>query len=77
MNWRNAFLDEPIGNVNNQTLRDIWWSPAYQRFRNRQRLAREIAREKSDCLSWCQHLGINRELNCFNPKAYRIGRRLS
>lgn len=69
-------FDEPLGNVNRQPLRDIWWSPAYQRFRVRQRLARQLVRAKTDCLSWCQHLGINRKLNRLAPRAWPIGRRL-
>lgn len=63
-------FDEPLGNLNLQRAADIWWSPAYQRFRDRQRMARRLIRPKTDCLSWCQHLGINRKLNYLNPRAW-------
>lgn len=67
-------FDEPLGNVHTTPLREIWWSPAYQRFRERQRQARRLSREKTECLSWCQHLGINRKLNRLNPRAFLAGR---
>ena len=70
-------FDEPLGNVNLQPLSEIWWSPAYQRFRDRQRLAMRLVRAKTDCLSWCQHLGINRKLNRLNPRTWPLGRPLS
>ena len=67
-------FDEPLGNANEQPLRDIWWSPSYQRFRDRQRRARRLLRAKTDCLSWCQHLGINRKLNRLSPRTWLPGR---
>ena len=67
-------LDEsfgrPMGNVFESSFKNIWWSDNYRTFRDQQFFRGKKKLNKTACLSYCQHLGINRKLN--NLRKFRI-----
>lgn len=60
----------PLGNIHLARFKDIWWSEAYGRFRDRQLFREKAALSPDGCHSFCQHLGINRKLN--NVRRFRL-----
>jgi MoaA/NifB/PqqE/SkfB family radical SAM enzyme len=55
----------PLGNLNDNSFRKIWWGEPYFRFRERQLFRDKESLIACGCYSFCQHLGINRKLNNF------------
>lgn len=53
----------PLGNINRESFREIWWGPAYRRFREQQLFRDKAGMSADGCHTFCQHLGINRTLN--------------
>ena len=52
-----------MGNVHEMHFKEIWWSKPYHEFRKCQLFTDKKNLDKTACLSWCQHLGLNRKLN--------------
>ncbi len=55
----------PMGNLQEASFKDIWWSGAYQVFRKERLCSNGTLLHQTDCRSYCQHLGINKKLNDF------------
>jgi MoaA/NifB/PqqE/SkfB family radical SAM enzyme len=53
----------PLGNIHENSFREIWNGPAYEQFRRRQLFLDKSALNPTGCSSYCQHLDTNIRLN--------------
>jgi MoaA/NifB/PqqE/SkfB family radical SAM enzyme len=63
----------PLGNIHQQSFREIWWSDAYRKFRRDRVTCGRGGGDPEGCHTWCQHLDTNRRLN--DLLSLRIGLR--
>ena len=63
----------PMGNIHQQSFREIWWSDAYRSFRRDRVTCGRAGGNPEACHTWCQHLDTNMRLN--DLLSLRIGPR--
>ena len=52
-----------LGNIHKKSLMEIWYSPDYRQFREKQLFYNKQCLDQEGCHSYCQHLDKNRKLN--------------
>lgn len=57
----------PLGNIQDNSFREIWYGEKYRSFRQRQLFLDKAALDHQGCHSYCQHLETNIRLNRITP----------
>jgi len=57
---------KPLGNIHEQSFREIWYGEKYGDFRQQQLFRNKASMEPDGCHSYCQHLDTNLRLNRFS-----------